>query len=405
MTFCINFIHPGSTKSQCLPVLPRLQPGKSKIGNPEPLEVPKRKWCKQKREKNILLVVKNHDESQYCNDFHLRFAEFKALIVIFTVSRSCWIESTMRCHSCRCTYLYFLHLVPTVWFPANDVRFRGCDVGMDDDGTSFWCSQVQTSTLLNMNREGGDQVSGYDVLIELKGLKRGDVRKSHVDHWHVLKPTWRGGRTQREVEMWKETRSNLDPFRISMLFLKELGRVRVKWSTHEFPWFPNSFKTCIMELWRKWETSLILKFKHALKCLDFFNVSLSSRVWLCKVLLQSGLLSFWGLEEFFPKSGPRLPYQQINLPQDINLKLRLVAFFRGWSHHSQLPNGFKASFFQGFPMVFRINSPAVFWGNSSFGLWKGLLKGLAPASQPSAMVSRLGPWRSSPPFGWIYVWR
>lgn len=31
-------------------------------------------------------MVKNHDESQYCNDFHLRFAEFKTLISIFTVS-------------------------------------------------------------------------------------------------------------------------------------------------------------------------------------------------------------------------------------------------------------------------------------------------------------------------------
>lgn len=51
---------------------------------------------------------------------------------------------------------------------------------------------------------------------------------------------------------------------------------------------------------------------------------------------------------------------------------------------------------QGFPMVFRINSPAEERGNSSFGLWKGLLKGLAPTSQPSALVSRLGPWRSSP---------
>lgn len=111
----------------------------------------------------------------------------------------------------------------------------------------------------------------------------------------------------------------------------------------------------------------------------------------------------------WPNPKPKLPYQQIpskknNLPpRQINLKLRLVAFFRGWLQHSQLPKRFQGFLFffrllQGFPMVFRINSPAVFWGNSSFGLWKGLLKGLAPTSQPSALVSRLGPWRSFFPF-------
>lgn len=92
-----------------------------------------------------------------------------------------------------------------------------------------------------------------------------------------------------------------------------------------------------------------------------------------------------------------------NLPQDINFKLRLMAFFRVKSSLStpkQRLQGFLFFFQlpQGFPMVFRINSPAVWGGNSSFGLWKGLFKGLAPTSQPSAVVSRLGPWRSFPRF-------